>query len=277
MLWLVIAIVAVLVLAVLVVLFTSAQRRSAVGSLSRETRSRDTAVKPATAGTDLELAGEGRARADESRGTVAARGQSAVAEWQPVDEEELAVSRRQFMNRALLTMVGIGGLVPFGGAVLAFIWPFAAGGFGGKVVVGSLTDIFAKIDADKKPFYSSEARTYLVRYPTEAIPDAQSAGYDAIVIAGMEKGIAALYQKCVHLGCRVPFCESAQWFECPCHGSKYNRVGEKRDGPAPRGLDHWPMEFSGDTVTVNTGGQAIQGIQIGVDTTKQKPEGAHCV
>ena len=34
-----------------------------------------------------------------------------------------------------------------------------------------------------------------------------------------------LYQRCVHLGCRVPFCASSKWFECPCHGSKYNFAG----------------------------------------------------
>ena len=47
-------------------------------------------------------------------------------------------------------------------------------------------------------------------------------------------GIVALSQRCVHLGCRVPFCQTSQWFECPCHGSKYNRVGEvkKIDKPA---------------------------------------------
>ena len=44
-----------------------------------------------------------------------------------------------------------------------------------------------------------------------------------------------------HLGCRVPECVTSQWFECPCHGSQYNRVGEKKGGPAPRGLDRFAM------------------------------------
>ncbi len=50
-----------------------------------------------------------------------------------------------------------------------------------------------------------------------------------------------LYQKCVHLGCRVPFCQSSQWFECPCHGSKYNKAGEYRFGPAPTGLNRFKI------------------------------------
>ena len=58
-------------------------------------------------------------------------------------------------------------------------------------------------------------------------------------------GVVALYQKCVHLGCRVPQCDTSQWFECPCHGSQYNQVGEKKGGPAPRGLDRFAIEVAG--------------------------------
>ena len=47
-------------------------------------------------------------------------------------------------------------------------------------------------------------------------------------------------QKCPHLGCRVPECATSQWFECQCHGSQYNRAGEKKAGPAPRGMDRHP-------------------------------------
>ena len=54
-----------------------------------------------------------------------------------------------------------------------------------------------------------------------------------------------LYQRCVHLGCRVPFCESSKWFECPCHGSKYNGVGEYQLGPAPRGMDRFQVTRRG--------------------------------
>ncbi|NNC42219.1 MAG: Rieske 2Fe-2S domain-containing protein, partial [Acidimicrobiia bacterium] len=62
--------------------------------------------------------------------------------------------------------------------------------------------------------------------------EAAGTAFDGIpVIAG---GFTALWQKCVHLGCRVPWCASSQGFECPCHGSKYNAHGEYFAGPAPR-------------------------------------------
>jgi cytochrome b6-f complex iron-sulfur subunit len=95
-------------------------------------------------------------------------------------------------------------------------------------------------------------------------------------LEGMEAGYTALYQKCVHLGCRVPECKTSQWFECQCHGSQYNRNGEKKGGPAPRGMDRFPLTVSGGKITVNTA-IIIQGPPIGTNTTGQEAEGPHCV
>ncbi len=92
----------------------------------------------------------------------------------------------------------------------------------------------------------------------------------------MEAGYVALYQKCVHLGCRVPSCETSQWFECPCHGSQYNQAGEKKGGPAPRGLDRFPLVAAGGSLTVDTA-IIIQGPAIGVNTTGQEAEGPNCI
>jgi cytochrome b6-f complex iron-sulfur subunit len=74
----------------------------------------------------------------------------------------------------------------------------------------------------------------------------------------------------------VPECKSSQWFECPCHGSQYNQAGEKKGGPAPRGMDGFAMEVVGGVLIVNTG-QIIQGPPIGTNTTGQEAEGPHCI
>jgi cytochrome b6-f complex iron-sulfur subunit len=86
-----------------------------------------------------------------------------------------------------------------------------------------------------------------------------------------------LYQRCVHLGCRVPFCQQSQWFECPCHGSKYNTAGEYKLGPAPHGLDRFKVTVSetGD-VLVDTA-EVILGPPRGADTIKDPPSGPFCV
>jgi cytochrome b6-f complex iron-sulfur subunit len=86
----------------------------------------------------------------------------------------------------------------------------------------------------------------------------------------------ALYQRCVHLGCRVPWCATAQWWECPCHGSKYNQAGEWKEGPAPRGLDRFAIEVSGSQIVVDTS-KVITGPPRGTNTTGQELDGPHCV
>jgi cytochrome b6-f complex iron-sulfur subunit len=116
---------------------------------------------------------------------------------------------------------------------------------------------------------------WITAYPSSALEKARKV-YSAPELAGMEAGVIALYQKCVHLGCRVPKCDTSQWFECGCHGSQYNQAGEKKGGPAPRGLDRFAMSVSGGSLTVDTG-VIIQGPPIGTNTTGQEAEGPHCV
>jgi len=158
--------------------------------------------------------------------------------------------------------------------VLAFLWPKLGGGFGSVLNLGSTASIDAKITEGQGFAYYPEGRLWVTHYPATALPNAKKI-YKA-ELPGMEAGYTALYQKCVHLGCRVPSCPSSQWFECQCHGSQYNRNGEKKGGPAPRGLDRFPVTVSGNNVSVNTG-QIIIGPPIGTNTTGQEAEGPHCV
>jgi cytochrome b6-f complex iron-sulfur subunit len=264
-----------------VVMFAARARGATTGGLSRETEI-VSAEGAAASSTDLEATG--RARSDETRsssfGGLVRRRRGEVVEYEPVDEEEIGVSRRQFLNRGILAAIGFG-LSGFGAAMLGFLWPLQGlGGFGGTVNIGKLPDILSAIDAQAKPFYAAQARAYIVRYP-KTDPAALSAAkkiYKPAIYTDMSGlGIVALYQRCVHLGCRVPFCQTSQWFECPCHGSKYNRVGEKKAGPAPRGLDRFYATQSGDGSIVVDTGNIFLGPPIGTNTTGQNAEGPLCV
>jgi cytochrome b6-f complex iron-sulfur subunit len=145
------------------------------------------------------------------------------------------------------------------------------------VTVGRLDDLIVQIRSEKGFVYKPEARTWLTAFPADALPKARSAySNQPSVLAGMEAGIVALYQKCPHLGCRVPECKSSQWFECPCHGSQYNRVGEKKAGPAPRGMDRFGVSVTNGNVIVDTGA-VFNGPAIGINTTGQEAEGPHCI
>jgi cytochrome b6-f complex iron-sulfur subunit len=271
-----------LVVAAGVLLFAAARRRdtgAATGVMSHETARRDRGPvslddggAPVT-GREVERAAV-LARREESLPAV--KVEEAPVEWVPPDEETLGVTRRQFFNRSIVTLFGFASL-GLGGAMLAQLWPSGTGGFGGKIRVGKLEDIKQAISDGDGFAYYAEARMWVTAYPSEALPKAEAV-YSEPELVGMREGIVTLWQKCPHLGCRVPQCVSSQWFECPCHGSQYNQVGEKKGGPAPRGMDRFTPTIDGDVLTVDTGtsGQ-IQGPPIGTNTTGQEAEGPHCV
>ena len=259
----------------------------AVGVLSSETRKRDktSAVlgeESALTGKQVEQAQVLERKAASKELVLAARS-APPAPYVPPDPEVIGVSRRQFFNRTIILMMQIG-LGGFGLACIAFLWPQLGGGFGSAIKVGLVSDVLAEIRNSNGFLYRAEGRMWLTEYPNGAVEKAR-ASYSAPELAGMEAGlnlgldggVIALYQKCPHLGCRVPNCVTSQWFECPCHGSQYNRVGEKRGGPAPRGMDRFAMSVdAAGSLTVDTG-TIIQGPPIGTNTTGQEAAGPNCI
>lgn len=261
------------------VLFAASRRRDsggATGALSRETVKKD---KSASALDESDLVGVSGRQVEASaaldrRPAAPATVNSEIAPFVPPDADAIGISRRKFFNRSIIVMMGLG-LSGFGAAILAFLWPMPKGGFGSKIRVGPVPDILNKIAANKGFLYSAEGRMWMTAYPKSAIEKAEAV-YPPAVLPSMEAGIVALYQKCPHLGCRVPSCLTSQWFECPCHGSQYNLAGEKKGGPAPRGMDRFGTSVIADVLTVDTG-MIIQGPPIGTNTTGQEAEGPHCV
>jgi cytochrome b6-f complex iron-sulfur subunit len=273
----------VLLALALIVATTVSRQRSTTGSLTREARKADQSG-PSTAVATTDETDEARARFSQTKQSLepAGAGKPVVSAAgglirfgeAPAEPEAVGVSRRMFFNRSIVAAQSLV-LGSFSLAIIGFLWPSLSGGFGGKVNAGDIKDILAAVADKKQPFYVPEARAYINPYPADALPRAKKAYSDSI-FPEMQAGIVVLYQKCVHLGCRVPWCQTSQWFECPCHGSKYNRVGEKKGGPAPRGLDRFPADVTGGQVTINTG-IVVQGPPIGTNTTGQEAEGPNCV
>jgi cytochrome b6-f complex iron-sulfur subunit len=280
------AVVVVVVGAALAVAVVAASMRRrdadrATGSLSRETVTRDRKAEtshiageldPRVAGKEAEQVAVQRWRGP-SKEVVSVGGRD-ITPYVPPDPETIGVTRRQFLNRSIVVFMGFS-LAAFGGAVLAFLWPLPKAGFGSKIKVGKIPDIKAAIEDAKGALYLPEGKMWVVEYPVSALEKAKKV-YSPAELKGMENGLLALFQKCPHLGCRVPFCLSSQWFECPCHGSRYNRDGEKKGGPAPRGMDRFAMEVAGQEFIVNTG-VVIPGPPIGTNTTGQEQEGPSCL
>jgi cytochrome b6-f complex iron-sulfur subunit len=310
-----IAIAVVVVLAIVMLVTTSARRdrQAAIGVLSRETKERDAAAAASSAGASsgsASSAGASSAGASSGSSTAVASTASASASTSleprtgkeieqaavlertgkgtvaiparaappavrgPVDPETYGQTRRMFLNRGIVGLMVIS-LSGFGATLIAFLWPAISAGFGAKVNAGTVSDV-EKTLLTKQPFYNPVGRFYINPYPTDAATLAKAKKvYSPALIAGMSAGYVALYQKCVHLGCRVPWCTSSQWFECPCHGSKYSRTGEQKHGPAPRGLDRFAISISAGSITVDTS-TVFVGPPIGTNTTGQGQDGPHC-
>ncbi len=268
--------IAVLALLAIVGIGVTLRRRDtrvAFGQMTEEPSKELVAASTAqTSGKELERSAQGG-----TPGTLVPADASPPAVYIPPDAETVGVARRQFLNRSILAVGGLS-LASFGGAILGFLWPSGSGGFGSVVNVGRVADIKAGIEDGGGFMYFPDGKMWLTEYPASALPKAKSS-YDFYpqVEQGLEVGVVALYQTCPHLGCRVPECATSQWFECPCHGSQYNRVGEKKGGPAPRGMDRFPMVVSAaEELEVDTG-TIIQGPAIGTNTTGQEAEGPNCL
>ena len=143
-------------------------------------------------------------------------------------------SRRTFTRNAALGAAGIVGLELAVGTVV-LLWPNKTGAFGGDISVSA-----------------------------ENVPEVQGEPYrDALgkfFVVRTDDGVQALYWKCVHLGCTVPYVSGQTRFICPCHGSVYLYDGSRESGPASRALDAMPVEVNENgSLTVNTNpGSLIQ-------------------
>lgn len=164
----------------------------------------------------------------------------------PVARREV-ITRRVFLLGGFWSALGLA-FVGMIGSPLDFIWPRNLKGFGGPITV---SPDLVPAEGDN-PVRIIEGKFWLLNLkagPTTA-PGADSPG-----------GLLALYQKCPHLGCTVPYrpeftFDNVQgWFRCPCHGSTYSKDGGvKVFGPAPRPLDVFPITVNSDkSLTVLTG------------------------
>jgi hypothetical protein len=166
------------------------------------------------------------------------------------------LSRRVLLRRALAAGIGLTGLEALGGTI-AFAWS-AVGRAGPRVRVGTLADLAALNPGlpvlDGFPVYVQEARAFVT------VVDPARGGWQPGVDDlgdGSSLNVRALSQVCPHLGCRPNPCLEDFWFHCPCHQSRYDRLGIKAAGelfgPAPRGMDRLAIEVAADGVlTIDT-------------------------
>lgn len=196
-----------------------------------------------------------------------------VVRYEEIPEEEQGVNRRNFLKRAMGSLFGFWA-AGMGIAYLSFMWPKVQGGFGSDIDAGSVTDILAQVlnaDGSVTPLFVPEARSWVVPLAESSVEGSQFEANNTVAA-----GLVALYQTCVHLGCRVPWCSSSQGFECPCHGSKYNSAGEYFAGPAPRNLDRFVVAATDNGRFIISTGSLISTARA-QDRSVAYPQGPSCI
>jgi cytochrome b6-f complex iron-sulfur subunit len=143
-------------------------------------------------------------------------------------KETSRISRRKFLGIAWGTsLFGLFGQASV--ALIRFLKPrIEPGSFGGKVVAGQVDEF-----SPGTVSHVREGRFYVSRLE--------------------DGGILALWHRCTHLGCTIPWRDSEGQFNCPCHSSIFNITGEVVSGPAPRPMDIFPIAIQDQQVVVDTG------------------------
>ena len=177
------------------------------------------------------------------------------------------ISRRTLLRRSL----GLGfalWLTEVGAGSIGFLWN-AVGGATAKVRAGTIEEIAGIAPAlpfyEGFPIYVQEARSFVVLVD----PDDRRFRPGSDPIGEGSLNVRALSQVCPHLGCRPNPCIEDFWFHCPCHQSRYDRLGIKPGGrgfgPAERGMDRFAVEVDADGVlTIDTSHRNLGPLPIAI-------------
>jgi cytochrome b6-f complex iron-sulfur subunit len=165
-------------------------------------------------------------------------------------EQVQGISRRTLIRTSLGAAIGLW-ILELGAGTIGFLWPSIASGSKSQVKIGTLAEIKAQnssLPIDQGfPAYYQPAKSYVMLIDPsrqEFVPGSDPTG------DGTALNVRALYQRCPHLGCKPNPCLKNFWIECPCHGSRYDRLGTKAKGtqfgPAPRGMDRFAIIVKDD-------------------------------
>lgn len=131
----------------------------------------------------------------------------------PEDKDPL-ISRRSFL--ALMgvgaCLVGVGTLA--GSSVLGFLYPNAMKIPPSVFSIGRPEEVLSR-----------DGKVYIAKYK--------------IFIETLSERVRVQTAVCTHLGCTVNMVETG--FQCPCHGSTYDRHGRNTGGPAPLPLVYFSV------------------------------------
>lgn len=135
------------------------------------------------------------------------------------DREKVELTRRNFLSLSGWGIVGLG-ILGATGFMARFFWPNVSYGPPSKFTIGKAT-----LYSDGVKQNIADQKVSIIRHgPT----------------------IGAISMVCQHLGCTVA--ASSTGYDCPCHGSKYDDMGNVTHGPAQIALNWFQINLtpSGD-------------------------------
>jgi cytochrome b6-f complex iron-sulfur subunit len=137
------------------------------------------------------------------------------------------MQRRQFIGRAALALVTITGVL----AAISYFRQF-----------------FPRLAGEKRRINVGDPR----RFPVDTFTYLDE---HKLFVYRDHEGIRAVSAVCTHLGCTLE--KTTEGFECPCHGSCYNLLGEVVTGPAPRDLTWYRVSRNPDGKIVIDPGRTV--------------------
>jgi len=205
---------------------------------------------------------EGGDTGGQPQSAAAPQPQPAAAAEQPVaamvdTPVATPVPRRPFVTRRLFILGGFWTTISL--ALVGLVGPSLDFAFT-RNPAGAAREVFVRPEripaAGDDPVVIAEGRFFLLNLEAGTTLNGEET----------EGGLLALWQKCPHLGCTVPyradfnFLGRTGWFRCPCHGSTYTKEGGILvAGPAPRPMDLFEIRVQEDnSIVVNTGVTAAE-------------------
>jgi nitrite reductase/ring-hydroxylating ferredoxin subunit len=131
---------------------------------------------------------------------------------------------QEISRRELFTKLGVASLGVAAAGTLAFTYRFLS--------PNVLYEASPVVNAGKPESYPVDSVTLDVN--------------SAIYLVHVPEGFFSLNAICTHLGCITAWKPEAGIIACPCHGSRFNREGQKLAGPAPKPLSWLKTWISDD-------------------------------
>ncbi len=105
----------------------------------------------------------------------------------------------------------------------------------GAVILSFLVSLGGILRFTKPNVYYEESKRFKIGKPENfPVGIVKTIEDKNVFIFSENEGLHAISRVCTHLGCLVSL--TGTGFDCPCHGSKFDRNGKVIAGPAPRNL-----------------------------------------